>query len=413
MPPRLVVTADNHLNRYHAKMGVERLETRRRWLRRAFRNAVDGAIARKADFFLQCGDLFDTVDPRNAERSFVAGCLADLRDAGVTALAVGGNHDSPRQRHEHGGFHAADLYARLGGLRFFSTSEQIESDVFERHGVRLAIGGVCWDAASSYGQDPLAGKPFSDPPEGRPDWKVLMTHSSIEGHTFPGAFEPVIARDTIARLDADVLLIGHVHARTHFELGGTHVLVPGATERMHFEEFGHDPGFLVVDLLEPARGGRPGRLHHEWVTHSAQPRCRIKVTGLELTPQPYGLRPPGQDPNDVLIERVEQRRDPDCLTTLQLEGRLPREVYSALDLVKVQEAGAAVSFFFEIDTTLLELENELGESSARGIRLSQLEELHESARLLRDAAVSEDERRLFTLGLDRVLTHYQLGDSPV
>ena len=108
MSVRAVVTADNHLNRYYAKMPIGRLEERRRRLRRAFRNAVDRAIALQADFFLQCGDLFDTVDPRNAERAFVARCLADLREAGVAALAVGGNHDSPRQSTDHGGFLAAE-----------------------------------------------------------------------------------------------------------------------------------------------------------------------------------------------------------------------------------------------------------------------------------------------------------------
>ncbi|HXI14778.1 MAG TPA: metallophosphoesterase, partial [Chloroflexota bacterium] len=128
-PVRLVVTADNHLNRYHAKMPVTRLDERRRRLRLAFRRAVDKAIDLKADFFLQCGDLFDTVDPRNAERSFVATCLADLRAAGVQALAVGGNHDSPRQSTEHGGFLAADLYARLGGLRLVDDSEEIEFEL--------------------------------------------------------------------------------------------------------------------------------------------------------------------------------------------------------------------------------------------------------------------------------------------
>jgi DNA repair protein SbcD/Mre11 len=404
-PVRLVVTADNHLNRYHARMPVQRLEERRRWLRRAFRRAVDRAIEIKADFFLQCGDLFDTVDPRNAERSFVATCLADLRAAGVAVLAVGGNHDSPRQSTEHGGFLAADLYARLGGMRLFADSDEIQYELFERQGQRVAIGGLCWSAASSFGDDPLGQRQFPDPEEGRPDWKVLLTHSSIEGHTFPGAFEPVIRRDSIAHLDADVLLVGHVHARTHFQVGGTHVLVPGATERMFFEEFGHDPGFLVVEL------GQGHQLSYDWVTFAAQPRCRIKVTGHELTPRPYGLRPPDQDPNDVLIERVQEKRDEDCITTLFLEGRLPREVYGQLDLVKVQEAGAASSFYFEVDTTGLELENEQGETSSRGIRLSQVDELQETAAALAGAAVSEDERRLIALGLDRVLAYYHQGDG--
>jgi len=402
-PVRLVVTADNHLNRYHAKMPVTRLDERRRRLRLAFRRAVDKAIDLKAAFFLQCGDLFDTVDPRNAERSFVATCLADLRAAGVQALAVGGNHDSPRQSTEHGGFLAADLYARLGGLRLFDDSEEIEFELFERHGQRVAIGGLCWNATNSFGDDPLAGKPFPDPPEGRPDWKVLLTHSGLEGHIFPGSHEPMIRKESIVNLDADILLAGHVHARTHFEAGGTHVLVPGATERMHFEEFGNDPGFLVVELHPN------GRMTHDWVTFAAQPRCRINVTGHELTPQPIGLRAQSLDPTDALIERIEQHRDPDCITTLFIEGRLPREVYRALDLVRAQEAGAEASFFFDIDTTMLELENELGESSARGVRLSQEEELQEVAAELRNGAVTDDERRLINLGLNRVLAYYHQG----
>src|SRR5919202_997862 len=180
MPVRAVITADNHLNRYHAKMPAARLEERRRALRRAFRRAVDHAIHIQADFFLQCGDLFDNVDPRNAERSFVAGCLADLRAAGIAALAVGGNHDSPRQSTEQGGFLAADLYARLGGLRLFGESDRVEFDVFERHGMAVAIGGLCWNAAVSFGEDPLEGIGFPNPEGGRPDWKLLLMHSNVE-----------------------------------------------------------------------------------------------------------------------------------------------------------------------------------------------------------------------------------------
>src|SRR5687768_11279294 len=112
-------------------MPVARLDERRRWLRRAFRKAVDYAIEQRADFFLQCGDLFDSVDPRNSERLFVAECLSDLKSAGVLALAVGGNHDTPRQSTEHGGYLAADLYARLGGLRLFVESHEIAYESFE------------------------------------------------------------------------------------------------------------------------------------------------------------------------------------------------------------------------------------------------------------------------------------------
>ena len=50
--------------------------------RRAMRKAVESALQEKAHFFLHLGDLFDTVDPRNAEREFVAQQLARLRSAG-------------------------------------------------------------------------------------------------------------------------------------------------------------------------------------------------------------------------------------------------------------------------------------------------------------------------------------------
>lgn len=406
MPVRAVITADNHLNRYHAKMPVVRLEERRRVLRRAFRHTVDAAIELRADFFLQCGDLFDTIDPRNAERSFVASCLADLREAGVITLAVGGNHDTPRQSTEQGGLLAADLYARLGGLRLFSASHEIEYELFQRHGLTLAIGGLCWDAHTAFGDDPLEGVAFPDPPEGRADWKLLLMHSSLEGHTYPGTFEPVVKRESIARLDADYLLVGHVHARTHFTVGGTHVLVPGATERMYYEEFVHDPGFLVLEL------DTTGRARHEWRTFGAQPRCRVKVTGHELTPAPFGLRPPEQDPTSVVLERIEGQAAGDCLATLHLEGVLTREVYSALDLGRVQEVGSGRYFFFEVDTSQLELQDEFGEAGGRGMRLSQVEELQLTAGLMRDAAQSHEERRVVEVALQRILGEYTQGMAP-
>jgi len=404
-PIRAVITADNHLNRYHAKMPAARLEDRRQALRRAFLRVVDHAIKIQADFFLQCGDLFDNVDPRNAERSFVAGCLADLRAAGITALAVGGNHDSPRQSTEQGGFLAADLYARLGGLHLFREAETLEYELFERHGMTVAIGGLCWNASTSFGDDPLAGIEFPNPDGGRPDWKVLLMHYNVEVHTFPGTFEPIIKRDSIAKLDADYLLLGHVHARTHFQVGGTHVLVPGATERMHFEEFGHDPGFLVLEL------GPNGHSTHEWVTFAAQPRSRLRMTAHELSPEPFGLRPPDQDPTELLLERVRAQGDETCIATLTLEGVLPREVYRVLDLNLVQEEGAKLFFFFEIDTSQLQLQDEFGQTGERGVRLSQVDELQVTAAAMRDAAQSAEERRTVERALHHLMAQYSYGDT--
>lgn len=230
-------------------------------------------------------------------------------------------------------------------------------------------------------------------------------HSNVEGHTFPGAFEPIIKRETIARLDADYLLLGHVHARTHFQVGGTHVLVPGATERMHFEEFAHDPGFLVLEL------GPDGQSKHDWVTFSAQQRCQLRITAHELSPEPFGLRPPDQDPTELVLERVRAQADEGCIATLSLEGVLPREVYRVLDLNVVQEEGARLFFFFEIDTSQLQLQDEFGQTGERGVRLSQVDELQVTAAAMRDAAQSVEERRTIERALQHVMAHYAYGDT--
>lgn len=84
MTARIVATADNHLNRFTARLTVTRFEERRGRLRRAFRDVVDAAIEMKAVALVLGGDTFDTIDPRNLERAPFARLLRRLRDAGVT-----------------------------------------------------------------------------------------------------------------------------------------------------------------------------------------------------------------------------------------------------------------------------------------------------------------------------------------
>src|SRR2546429_3848544 len=98
-----IVTSDNHLGAYYARMRPDLLERRRRRLQMGFERAVDAAISRKVDLFLHAGDLFDRPDPRNADRRFAAQQLRRLRDAGIPVFAVAGNHDCPRSYGYDGG----------------------------------------------------------------------------------------------------------------------------------------------------------------------------------------------------------------------------------------------------------------------------------------------------------------------
>lgn len=90
----IVLTADNHLGYTTPGQPPRKRELRKQQLRHAFQQATDFAIGQGVDLFVQAGDLFDTTNPDEQDRSFVAERLAQLRHAGIQTLAVGGMHDT-------------------------------------------------------------------------------------------------------------------------------------------------------------------------------------------------------------------------------------------------------------------------------------------------------------------------------
>src|SRR5260370_30596877 len=103
---RLLVTSDNHLGRYHARMSVTALAKRREYLRQGFLTACTRALAWPADAVLMAGDLFDQTAPRNVDRTIVARWLRKLKDGGIPVFSVAGNPDPPPTPTEEGGFSA-------------------------------------------------------------------------------------------------------------------------------------------------------------------------------------------------------------------------------------------------------------------------------------------------------------------
>ncbi len=88
MRARFVHTADNHL-------GYEQYGVKERFndFARAFLAIVEDAIARHADFFVIAGDLFNkrAIDARTLIQAEEG--LQRLKDAGIPAIAIEGNHD--------------------------------------------------------------------------------------------------------------------------------------------------------------------------------------------------------------------------------------------------------------------------------------------------------------------------------
>ncbi len=402
----MIVTADNHLGRHYDRMYPQRLEQRRAWLRRGFAEAVAHALEQKAHLFLQAGDLFDSPEPRNAERQFVAASLADLRAGGVRCLAVGGNHDTPRARTGQAVATAQGSYARLGGLRLLGEPRTQDSGVRTRpavltpeslvldeetldiDGLRVAVGGMMPDPTAPAGSDPLEGVSWR--PEA--DVALLTVHGSLEGHVYPGAPEPIIRRETVEKLEGvDCLLVGHVHRFAAFRWGGTAVVVPGATERMTFAESESRPGFVYMEL-QP--GGPPAIRH---VPVECQPRRQARVATSEL----------GEgDPAEVVRARLEELCDRETMVRVSLEGPISRQRYHNLRLRELVEYGAERCFFLDLDTSGLFVEDEQ-RPTARGGRLSQREELLRYAGEVRDAASTEGERALIDEAVRAILEEYE------
>ena len=403
------MTADNHLGRHYDRMFPQRLEERRGWLRRGFGRAVEYALERRAHLFLQAGDLFDSPEPRNVERQFVAEELARLRQAGVRCLGIGGNHDTPRARGGQPLATPQGSYAPLGGLRLLGgpstdggdatwndgrdatyriSTTAVDAEFLEIEGVRVAVGGITPDPTALAGSDPLEEVSWQPDAE----LALLLLHASLEGHVYPGAPEPIVRRQTVEGLKGvDCLLVGHVHRFAAFRWGDKTVVVPGATERMTFAETEGSPGFVYMEV-------EPGRLPSlQQVAVECQPREQLAIPTSELMEG---------DPAEAVMARLDSICRREAMVRVSLEGSISRHRYHQLRLRELAEYGAARSFFLELDTTGLYVEDEQP-SVARGGRLSQREELIRFARERWEAADSQRERELIEEATRAILDEYQ------
>lgn len=422
---RAVLTADNHLSAYTPRLSPAKLSERRKRLAKAFEQVVDYAIAQEASLFLHAGDLFDTVDPRNQERDFVARQLVRLQSKGIQVFAVSGNHDTPRQRTEQGGVAPQTVYHRLGGLHYFAESHVLRPQFVEVNGLRLAIAGLSSNPGVAPGADPLDGVEIDDP-DGlleHADLGLLLIHAAMEGHGFPGEAETFIRRSSLEKFPHfQVVAAGHVHSYARFSVGGKAVVVCGATEQV---EFGHAADSTGFAYLELTRGGLRTAKH---IPITPQPRHLVTVSTSELWPR-QRLSSDGASntaatsedeqvsvsTSSVLspVEYIKHKLEPCCteeaMVRLVLEGPLTQEQYHDLDLRMVWEYGQQRAFSFEIDENRLILAARHAQDDVvRGERIGLREMLEYVAREFMERAETAEARALLAKTRQRVLDCYDM-----
>jgi DNA repair exonuclease SbcCD nuclease subunit len=373
----IVATGDNHLSPLLPRLSPERRVRRRERLRMGLACAVECAIERGARLFVQAGDLFDSPAPSNADRAFVADCLRRLRAAGIECVGIGGNHDTPRLRTEHGGEAPQRVYAAAEVLRYFPRSDALAPVLLALGGLRLAVVGLSNNPVAAPGSDPLAEVVLDDP-EGAiaaADVGLLVLHAGIDGLCQPAEGERLVMRTSLAALPPKlrVIVAGHIHRFAHARLDGRDAVVCGATERM---EFGTAAGTAGFAWLEVDAGGLR---HVEQIPVDEQPRADLVISSVRLWPGASARRPPPSDgdlppgvdvredagkhaPEDapgpvaILRHALAQVCTPETIVRLRLAGTLSLVQYHQLVLRDVLRYGQEHAFAFELDTSALALE---------------------------------------------------------
>ncbi|HLH72902.1 MAG TPA: metallophosphoesterase [Chloroflexota bacterium] len=376
---RIVATSDNHLGQYVARLPSRTLEQWREHLRRAFGEVVDAAIRGGAHLMIVAGDLFDSPTPRNAERVYLARCLAELQQRGIVVVAIGGNHDTPRSTLEEGGALALRVYAELGALAFLDNLDDdlvVRPRTFLIDSWQVAVGGFTPRLNLPEEVDPLEGVSFA---KTSADLRVLVIHGSVEGTLPPAVTQSIIRRETIARLSGlvDLVVVGDVHRANTFTCGDVVVVIPGATERLTFFDT-YAPGYAWIEA-----GPEGIKVRHERLR--TQPRVFVNLPADELDPE---------NPTDSIVTRISKSANPDALARFVIKGVLPREVYRRLNPVVVEERGRQAFFSFELDLTCLKVRLDRAPEIVWTPRRTLADEVRAVVEWYRESTDDPDERAI-------------------
>lgn len=324
-----VHTADNHL-------GYEQYGVKERFndFSHAFWAIIDDAIARKADLFVIAGDLFNkrAIDAKTLMHAQDG--LKRLRDAGIPAVAIEGNHDRSYYRDSFSWLEflcwqnlliLLNPYMQDGAPRLTPWNEdEMRGAYFDLKGGKLRVYGLPWYGASTTRvmkslAEQLAGAREAEDAAGV-EYRLLLLHTGVEGivpalHGLPqrSDFEPL-------RGLVDYVALGHVHKQYCID---DWLHNPGSSETWGAEESAWERGYYVVQIDTDAPEGEP-RFTAEHIANPRRPflrfafnvegvhepaalyeaferHCRMKLREFDVPDQPA----PGLEPVvDVLLTGV-------------------------------------------------------------------------------------------------------------
>ena len=260
------------------------------------------------DLFIHAGDLFDSSRPTPHAVVEALKGFGKLREAGIPAVVIAGNHSTPRFRSggsvfgilEHVGITAVweePRTVRVNGLAVHCVPHEPSSDQ-----LLTDIRGLPLDASA--------------------DGNILVVHAGLEGvrQEYHEVNEISLDPEELAAAEYDYVALGHLHRHQVPQLNAAY---SGSLERLDFGDLQGDKGILEVDLGAGAGSSAFLRQH----PIATRPLIDLQVAC-------HGLAPA-----DVLRSLVEQAADLEldgAVVRLRLES-IDRSVYHALDLAAVDE----------------------------------------------------------------------------
>lgn len=302
---------DAHLGRSYYPYTTDGGVNQREWdFEQSFTAAVELALAQRPDLVVWLGDIFD--HPRPSYRSFriAQRALARVRDHGVPAVVISGNHDTPRLPGRGSPYSVlADSFPE------FHFAHRLSYERFELPG--LVVHAVPQTLTVEATLDALAE---ADRRRAVDQTNLLLTHPRITQVEPRHADINEIEVDA-GRLRADLVLLGHYHFHTEVGRG---IWYAGSTDCFSYADDPDRPKGIVT--LDTDTG-----------------ECRhVPLTGLRPLVTLESVYAYGMSPAD-LAEQVLRRAagvPAGAVARLYLEGVDPA-AYRMLDLHAVREAAAA------------------------------------------------------------------------
>lgn len=307
---RIVHLADTHLgfsayNKVDPSTGLNQREVD---VYSAFNEIIDYILQTKPDLVVHAGDLFDSVRPSNraiheAFRQFVR-----LSKAEIPTVIIAGNHSTPRQKV------TGSIFRLLQYLDHVYP-------VFEGEYKTIEIGDAKIHAIPhAYNEAMLKDNFTKLKPDKSFRHNILVTHATVIGtNAYAGAeFKEQSIPPSVLSPDFDYIALGHIHKFTKV---AENAYYSGSPERLSFSESGYDKGFLDVEL-----GSRKVR--------------QIKTSAREMLDLP---------PIDCSrLDASQVMKSVESILPADISGKIlrltfqdiPHDVYSSLDLQKIDELTA-------------------------------------------------------------------------